>query len=355
MTDVSFSAVDSETGEVIEFRGRDLVAAGRRTSVSLELPESMTFEEWQGLGGALQAVAKGVMWWIGDWLRYGEKRWGEMYAQAVEETGRDDGALRNAKYVAERFHLSRRHDKLSWSHHYEAASLPPSEADEILALAEAEGWSKREIRAAVNQRKNALANGRVVPGDDTCTVDDLAKLVSLGLTFGTIYADPPWVYDNQMTRAATSNHYGGMSVDELCELPVKAVAAKNAHLHLWTTNGFLFECRRIMDAWGFEFRSSFVWVKPQMGIGNYWRNSHEFLLTGIRGDAKRFNDHSLKSWLECDRGEHSGKPEQVRSYIQKASPGPYLELFGRWPAEGWTVWGNGIRRSLLFPDVREVA
>lgn len=352
---MTFAAVDGDTGEVIEFRGRDIVAPGRRTSVSLEMPETMTFEEWQNLGESLQSVAKGVMWWIGDWLRYGERRWGEMYAQAVDVSGRSYETVRSAKWVAERFDTVRRLTDLSWSHHQEAASLPAADADEVLSIAAAEGWSTRETRAEVNRRKNAQRIGAPMPSAETCTVVDLNKLVELGLTFGTIYADPPWLYDNQMTRAATSNWYGGMTVDQLCEMPVKDLAAKNAHLHLWTTNAFLFDCQRIMDAWGFEFRSTFVWVKGQMGIGNYWRNSHEFMLTGIRGDAKRFNDHSIKSWLECDRGEHSGKPEQVRHYIQRASPGPYLEMFGRWPAEGWTVWGNQIRRSLLFPDVREVA
>jgi len=194
-------------------------------------------------------------------------------------------------------------------------------------------------------------------------------LAERGVKFGTIYADPPWRYDNQGTRAATGNHYAGvndeegrevqsaagMSIDEICALPVKGLAADDAHLHMWTTNGFLFECPRILAAWGFEFRSSLVWVKPQMGIGNYWRNSHEIMLTAIRGNAKRFNDHSIKSWIECDRGLHSAKPEQVRHYIERASPGPYLELFGRREAPNWAVWGNQIERSLFDHAVGRVA
>jgi N6-adenosine-specific RNA methylase IME4 len=146
-----------------------------------------------------------------------------------------------------------------------------------------------------------------------------------------------------------------MTVDELCALPVRDIVADDAHLHLWTTNAFLFECPRIFAAWGFEFRSSFIWVKTQMGIGNYWRNSHEFMLTAIRGDAKRFNDRSLMSWLECDRGLHSAKPEQVRHFIERASPGPYLEMFARSGAPNWTVWGNQIPGNLLDHDMAEVA
>lgn len=189
----------------------------------------------------------------------------------------------------------------------------------------------------------------------TRITDSLEKLIAKGEKFGAIYADPPWVYDNQGTRAATGNHYSGLTVDALCNLPVSELSADDAHMHLWTTNAFLFDCQRIFDAWGFEYRSSLIWVKPQMGIGNYWRNSHEFLLTAIRGNAKRFNDRSLKSWIECDRSRHSEKPFIVRDFIKRASPGPYLEMFARTPADGWTCWGNQIERGLLFCHAEDVA
>jgi N6-adenosine-specific RNA methylase IME4 len=166
--------------------------------------------------------------------------------------------------------------------------------------------------------------------------------------FGCVYADPPWQYGNQGTRAATDNHYGTMSIDDLCEMPVSDLVADDAHLHLWTTNAFVREAFRLIDAWGFEYRSMFVWVKPQMGIGNYWRVSHEIMLLGIRGNAKRFNDKSLKSWVEASRTKHSAKPEAVRGMIEKASGGPYLELFGRNEVPGWTVFGNQISGQKLI-------
>jgi N6-adenosine-specific RNA methylase IME4 len=184
-------------------------------------------------------------------------------------------------------------------------------------------------------------------------VGRLEELMADGIRFSTIYADPPWLYSNQSTRAATSNHYEGMTVQEICSLPVLELVAEDAHLHLWTTNGFLFECPKIFEAWGFEFKSSFVWVKSQIGIGNYWRNAHEFLLTAVRGDAKRFNDRTLRSWMECDRGRHSGKPEQVRAMIEKASQGPRLELFGRRAVENWFVWGNQVERDIFTSAVEE--
>jgi len=244
----------------------------------------------------------------------------------------------------------------AWGTLYELTKLPDDAFDDAIERGIIRPDMQRKDLAPllVEQRraKNVVA---LRPSDATCTVADLDRLVDAGRKFGTIYADPPWLYDNQGTRASTGNHYDGLTVDQLCALPVGELVADDAHLHLWTTNGFLFDCPRIFEAWGFEFRSSFVWVKSQIGIGNYWRNSHEFLLTAIRGDAKRFNDHSIRSWLECDRGAHSAKPEQVRSYIERASPGPYLELFGRRSAAGWAVWGNQIERTIFDHDVAEVA
>lgn len=334
--------INSETGEVLSETAWDAVA--------LHLPEGMPFDEWAGIGRTLQQMERSVMWWIGDWLRYGERRYGETYSQAIEVTDYSVDTLRQAKWVAEAIEPCKRLHNLSWTHHRDAASLPPEQRDEALATAARDGLSTRELKALCRQEKN-----RVGAKHDTCTVMDLHRLVERGTKFGTVYADPPWIYDNQATRAATGNHYGGLTVDELCELPVADLVSDDAHLHLWTTNAFLFDCPRIFDAWGFEFRSSFVWVKPQMGIGNYWRNSHEFLLTGIRGSAKRFNDRALKSWLECDRSRHSEKPFIVRDYIRRASPGPYLEMFARTPADGWTCWGNEIERGLLFQGVEDVA
>jgi len=177
-------------------------------------------------------------------------------------------------------------------------------------------------------------------------VDSLDELTDE--KFGTIYADPPWLYQNQGTRAAAGNHYSGLTVDEICALPISNLALEDSHLHLWTTNGFLFECPKIFESWGFEFRSSFIWIKPQMGIGNYWRNSHEILLTAIRGNAKRFKDKSLMSWLEHRRTRHSAKPEIIRSMIMKASAGPYLELFARTAVPNWTSWGKEIYEQRLI-------
>ena len=101
-----------------------------------------------------------------------------------------------------------------------------------------------------------------------------------------------------------------------------------------------------MEAWGFEYKSVLLWVKPQMGIGNYWRVSHEFLLFGMRGklpfpEAERRH----KSWFEAKRTRHSRKPCQARELVELVSPAPYLELYGRERIDGWTVYGNQIEAA----------
>lgn len=179
--------------------------------------------------------------------------------------------------------------------------------------------------------------------------DDMESLLADGTRYGCIYCDPPWPYTNQATRGSTDNHYVTMSMDDIRALPVESLAADDAHLHLWTTNGFLGEAIQLVSDWGFTYKSFYVWVKPQMGMGNYWRVSHEVLLLGVRGRAK-FRRHDLMSWGEFHRGVHSSKPEAVRLLVESASPGPYLELFARRTSPGWTSWGNEVERG-LYDDV----
>lgn len=178
-------------------------------------------------------------------------------------------------------------------------------------------------------------------------VTDLAALLADGQRYGTIYADPPWSYANRGTRGAAQGHYQGMTLDALAALPVGDLAAPDAHLHLWITSPLLLEAKRLFDAWGFEYVSSFVWDKDRMGLGNYWRINHELLLLGVRGQARSFRARNLSSVARLPRRKHSAKPEEIRHMIERASPGPYLELFGRRTAPGWTVYGDQVTTDLF--------
>ncbi len=179
-------------------------------------------------------------------------------------------------------------------------------------------------------------------------VRDLQLLIDSGCQFPTIYADPPWSYSNTAARGAANNHYRTMTLQDICTEPVRELSASVAHLHLWTTNAFLREAFDVIEAWGFTYKSCLVWIKPQLGMGNYWRVSHEYLLLGVRGSMP-FRDRGCRSWILERRTVHSRKPYRVRQLIEQVSPGPYLELYGREeiPQSQWTVYGNQVERRLF--------
>ena len=179
-------------------------------------------------------------------------------------------------------------------------------------------------------------------------VSDLGNLVVAGHKYRTVLADPPWRYANIASRGAAENHYPTMTVDEICREPIPLLVEDRAHLHLWATNSLLEEAFCVIRAWGFEYKSCLVWTKPRIGLGNYWRVSHEFLLFGIRGRL-HFRRNDVPSWVMAPRAKHSRKPFRFRQLIELVSPGPYLELYGReeQPNTGWTVYGNQVERRLF--------
>ncbi len=176
-----------------------------------------------------------------------------------------------------------------------------------------------------------------------CGSHDLELMIQRGVKFRPIYADPPWAYANQGTRAATGNHYRTMPTAEIAALPVEKLAEDVAQLHLWATEPFLEDAFHIMKAWGFERKSTLIWEKPQLGLGNYYRLTHEYLLLGTRGGAQfPKGQHNHRSVVRANREAHSRKPDQFRQLVEQVGNGPRLELFGRREVSGWVVWGNEV-------------
>lgn len=195
-------------------------------------------------------------------------------------------------------------------------------------------------RAYRHKRAHPPQGHVIAPQTPGCYTENLEDLLRTGQRFGTIYADPPWPYDDDPPKGDAKKHYALMPLEAICALPVRDLAADNAHLHLWVTNAFLFESRQLFDAWGFTYKTNLVWCKPQgIGTGHYWRNAHEILLLGVRGHCTA-NKKLMPSWIQTARDSHSAKPERVRDLVEQLSPGPYLELFGRHAVPNWTVWGN---------------
>ncbi len=169
-------------------------------------------------------------------------------------------------------------------------------------------------------------------------------------TYRVLYADPPWHYGNSgiinpdadnYGRAA--RHYPSMTIVELCALPVKKLRDTNAVLFLWVTSPLLMECAPVIDAWGFTYKTSFVWDKVRHNFGHYNSVRHELLLVCTHGACTPDVNTMPDSVQSIERSTtHSEKPEAFRSIIDALYPrGARLELFARRPAPApWATWGN---------------
>jgi hypothetical protein len=104
--------------------------------------------DWVAYGRRIGVSGRSSGWWIGDWLRYGNARFGERYSRASKTTGYDPQTLMNMVYVASRYGVERRRENLSWSHHAELAALDQEEQERWLTVAEQERWSLGDLRVA---------------------------------------------------------------------------------------------------------------------------------------------------------------------------------------------------------------
>ena len=163
--------------------------------------------------------------------------------------------------------------------------------------------------------------------------------------YSVILCDPPWCYNNSGYDTGVPDfHYPTMSIEEIINLPVKDITTENAILFLWATNPLLKEALRVIEAWGFEYKTNMVWIKDKFTYyGFYCYGKHELLLIATKGSMLPQREGMVESVIEAKRGEHSEKPEIVYSIIENMFPGfTYLELFSRNKREGWSQWGNEI-------------
>lgn len=138
------------------------------TSLALNLPKTMSFDDWSALGLKLASTQRVLNWWIGDWWAAGHHRYGERARVAAEGIfGREFQTLMNAASVCRAFETSRRREALSYTHHAEVAALPTDRADALLDKAQAENLSARDMRRAAMVAKLDL--GIIRPRDE---VDD---------------------------------------------------------------------------------------------------------------------------------------------------------------------------------------
>lgn len=161
-------------------------------------------------------------------------------------------------------------------------------------------------------------------------------------SFGVIYADPPWKYDVDFLECSPNKHYPTMTVEEICNIDVPS--SDNAVLFLWATNPMLVNALKVMESWGFKYKTNMVWVKSKFGTGFYFRGQHELLLIGVKGDVHPPEESCRPpSVLFADTERHSEKPEEVYHLIEEMYPSRrYLELFARKKRKDWETWGNEV-------------
>lgn len=165
--------------------------------------------------------------------------------------------------------------------------------------------------------------------------------------FGVIVADPewrfePWSRTTGMDRAA-DNHYPTSCTEIIAARDVPSVAADDCVLFLWATIPMLPHALLVMAAWGFDYKSHYVWQKDKIGLGYWNREIHELLLIGTRGKIMAPAPGTQRESVVYDvRGDHSAKPECFLEMIETWYPTlPKIELNRRGaPRDGWSAWGN---------------
>jgi N6-adenosine-specific RNA methylase IME4 len=223
-----------------------------------------------------------------------------------------------------------------------------------------------------------------------------------GFGWTVVVADPPWSFNDKGHRGAPDQRkkrlgrkgYRTLSVDAIAAIPVASVAEDDALLFLWTTSAHLLDgsATRVARAWGFEPKTTIVWVKArwasapaalaralaallvappasggfrgrllrawgflaeacahlqalvfQIGQGHYTRGAHELVVVATRGRATSLiADRGVPSVVVAPRTEHSAKPRAFRDLVDRlVGRRPVLELFARdVDRPHWTAWGD---------------
>jgi N6-adenosine-specific RNA methylase IME4 len=191
---------------------------------------------------------------------------------------------------------------------------------------------------------------------DGCTVDDLAALAASGARFGAILADPPWEYITYSERGqdrGAARHYKIQTLDDILAMPVEPLAARDCVLFLWTSGPFVPAALRVIEAWGFTYKTlGLDWLKttgagaPAIGGGHWTRATNELCFLATRGHPARLNADVAQA-IVAERREHSRKPDETHERVERLVAGPYLELYARRLRRSWTCWGNEIARDDL--------
>ena len=277
---------------------------------------------------------------LGDLWNDTERRFPEDYSQLLDHTSYSLETLRNMAWVAQSIPSERRllGAGVEYTKHQAVAVLAEDKQDEILQQAKDEGLTVAAVRKAVRLvKRSKISSGQA----------------ELKGRYQVILADPPWAYDDsgvipgktgKEAYGKAERHYPTMSVDEIAEMAVAAHARMDAVLFLWVPAPMLAECWPVIDGWGFVYKANLVWNKVLHNFGHYVSVRHEHLLLATRGSCPPDELTPMINSVQTFRrtAVHSAKPPEFRKIIERLYRGPFLELFARENAKGWTCHGNQL-------------
>lgn len=115
--------------------------------MGLVIDRKLDWEQCQALVDHINLAQVAIQWWVGDLLNYTNGLFGEEYMQLFSKW--DEHTFDNWQWVAGAIPLSRRREKLSWSHHATVAGLIHERQDYFLSSAEQNDWSVSELRRQI--------------------------------------------------------------------------------------------------------------------------------------------------------------------------------------------------------------
>lgn len=292
-----------------------------------EISEAVTDAEIR-IGELTMAIPKVSGGDHGNQYTGGKNHVGDTFGKSKSETAREAGFTRNQ--VSQFQRMAANPEAVA------RAKAQAREAGDILSRAKVLQEVGKDIRAAEKAVRIEKASAEGVSVDIFTTENK----------YRVIYADPPWQYNDRQDTdyyGGAEKHYGTMPLSAICELPIGRIADKNAVLFLWATSPLIFDSQNVFEAWGFTYKSMFIWDKVKTGMGHYNSVRHEMLLICTRGSCTPDTPRMFDSVQSIERTEnHSEKPQQFREIIDTLYTGRKIELFARSPHDGWDVWGNEV-------------
>ena len=186
-----------------------------------------------------------------------------------------------------------------------------------------------------------------VRGGDMILLREFHELRPAG-GFDLVMADPPWrseMWSQKGLKKSPEAHYQTMPLDQICAMPVEALAAPDCLLWLWARGAQLQNAITVLEAWGFALKTLGWWAKmtpngkQAFGPGYIFRNAGEPYLIGTRGAPK--TSKSVRDTIFGLRREHSRKPEEAYRSAERLMPeARRLDLFSRQQRPGWSSWGD---------------